>query len=255
LKLITWNVNGLRACLEKGLGEYVLSSDADIIALQETKINKPTPIADYKAVGYRADWNCAERNGYSGTACLFKKNPIMIEHKIGVDELDTEGRVITLNYPDFYFVNVYVPNSQGELERWYYRLDWDTAFREYLTDLQNDKPVIVCGDFNVARDYIDVYPENLRNEKNPHGFLSDERDGFNALLDIGFVDVFRELNPTQEGAYSWWSNRGNKRRENRGWRIDYFLVTGNLLPRVKSYEIRTDIFGSDHAPIEMVIDI
>jgi exodeoxyribonuclease-3 len=255
LKFITWNVNGLRACLEKGLDEYVLLSDADIIALQETKINKPTAIGDYEAFGYRADWNCAARNGYSGTACLFKEKPFSINHSLGVKELDTEGRLIVLSYPDFYFVNVYVPNSQGELERWYYRLEWDAAFREFLDELQNHKPVIICGDFNVARDYIDVYPENLRNEKNPHGFLSDERDGFNALLDIGFVDVFRELNPTQERAYTWWSNRGNKRKENRGWRIDYFLISKKLLPLVKSCVIRTDIFGSDHAPIEMVIDI
>lgn len=254
MKFITWNVNGLRGCLEKGLEEYVLLSDSDIIALQETKVNEETPIGDYKAFDYIMDWNCAERNGYSGTACLFKKNPISIEHSIGVDELDTEGRIITLNYTDFYFVNVYVPNSQGELERWYYRLEWDSAFTEYIESLQNRKPVIIGGDFNVARDFIDIYPES-RKDKNPHGFLSEERDGLNALLDLGLVDVFRELNPTNERAYTWWSNRGNKRSENRGWRLDYFLVSESLMPKVKSCIIRSDVFGSDHAPIEMVVNI
>jgi exodeoxyribonuclease-3 len=160
-----------------------------------------------------------------------------------------------LEYPAFYFINVYVPNSQGGLDRWYYRLDWDTSFLKYLDNLQKRKSVIVGGDFNVARDYIDVYPENLRNNKNPNGFLSEERDGFNALLEIGFVDVFRELNPTKERAYSWWSNRLKKRLENRGWRLDYYLISENLMAKVKSCEIHSDILGSDHAPIELVISL
>jgi exodeoxyribonuclease-3 len=254
LKFITWNVNGLRANLEKGLDEYALLSEADIIAFQETKISQPTAIGDYEAFDYHADWNCAVRKGYSGTACLFKEKPILIEHGMGISELDNEGRLITLSYPDFYFVNVYVPTTTGGLDRWYYRLDWDSAFAEYIENLNNRKPVILCGDFNVARNYIDIYPENVLNEKNSHGFTTEERGGFEALIETGLVDVFRELHPKQEGSYTWWSNRGGKRSENRGWRIDYFLVSDVLMPRVKSCIIRSDIFGSDHAPLELVLE-
>jgi exodeoxyribonuclease-3 len=200
-------------------------------------------------------WNGGRRSGYSGTACLYKDPPLEIIHGIGIDRLDGEGRLITLEYPSFYFVNAYVPNSQGGLERWYYRLDWDDAFAEYLGNLQEIKPIVVCGDFNVARDYIDVYPENLRNEENPAGFISEERDGFSGLLDLGLVDVYRELYPDRDRAYTWWSSRLNKRSENRGWRLDYFLVSESLFPYVQSCEIRTDVFGSDHAPVEMTIDI
>jgi len=223
MKFITWNINGLRANLKKGLDEYVLLSDADIIAFQETKVNKPTAVGDYEAFDYLANWNFAERVGYSGTVCLFRNEPILTTYGLGNKKLDTEGRLITLSYPDFYFVNVYVPNSQGERERWYYRLDWDYVFAEYLADLQIRKPVIVGGDFNVARDYIDIYPENTRNEKNPHGFTSEERGGFTALLNTGLVDVFRKLHPTQEGAYTWWVQRNEGRANNRGRRLDYFL--------------------------------
>jgi exodeoxyribonuclease-3 len=237
--------------MDKGFAAYFACTDADYIALQETKVN--APLTALNRPGYYCEWNCGERLGYSGTVSIYKNKPLAITHSIGDARLDKEGRLITLEYTDFYFVNVYVPNSQGELERWYYRLDWDSAFLVYLENLQNRKPVIVGGDFNVARDYIDIYPENLRNNKNPHGFLSEEWDGLNAILDIGFVDVFRELNPTLEGAYTWWSNRLNKRKENRGWRIDYFLISENLFPKIKSCEIRTDIYGSDHAPIELVI--
>jgi len=255
LKLTTWNVNGFRACLEKSLEEYVLFADADIIALQETKVNEPIPIDDLLSLGYRADWNFANRVGYSGTLCLFKEEALSVSHNLGVKELDGEGRLITLEYPSFFFTNVYVPNSQGGRERWYYRLDWDAAFLKYAERLAERKNLIICGDFNVARDYIDVYPENLRNEENPHVFLSEERDGLNALLDIGLADVFRELHPEKERSYSWWSQRGNKRSENRGWRLDYFLVSENLMPKIKSCEIRADVFGSDHAPVELVIDL
>jgi exodeoxyribonuclease-3 len=255
LKFITWNINGLRANLKKGLDEYALLSDADIIAFQETKVNQPTAIGDYEAFGYQAVFNCAERNGYSGTVCLFRHEPILITHGLGNKKLDTEGRLITLSYPDFYFVNVYVPNSQGERERWYYRLDWDSAFAEYLADLQIRKPVIVGGDFNVARDYIDIYPENSRNEKEPLGFTSEERGGFENLLSIGLVDIFRELHPTQAGAYTWWIQKNDGRANNRGRRLDYFLVSKSMLPKVKSCVIRSDIFGSDHCPVEMVVDI
>ena len=252
LKFITWNVNGLRACLQKGLLDYLSVSSADIIALQEIKVNIPTP--DLKLFGYAVDWNFAERTGYSGTLCMFRKKPLSIKHGLNDESLDNEGRLITLEYPDFYFVNVYVPNSQGSLDRWYFRLDWDVAFSEYLCELQVKKPVIVCGDFNVARDYIDVYPENLLNVPNPHGFMSEERDGFKALLDAGFIDAFRELFPTRE-IYTWWSSRLHKRRENRGWRLDYFLVSRKVFGRVRKCEIRGDVFGSDHAPVELVIYI
>jgi exodeoxyribonuclease-3 len=250
---VTWNVNGLRACAKKGLVEYLADIEADIIAIQETKVN--LPIDNLELPGYGADWCFAERIGYSGTLCFFKDKPLSITHGLGEPKLDTEGRLITLEYPSFYFINSYVPNSQGGLDRWYYRLEWDVSFAGYLEKLQGSKPVIVCGDFNVARDYIDIYPENLRNEENPHGFMTEERDGFNAILDVGCVDVFRELYPDRAGAYSWWSNRLNKRLENRGWRIDYFLVTEQLLPFVHDCKIRADILGSDHAPLEMIIDL
>jgi exodeoxyribonuclease-3 len=250
MKFITWNTNGLRAALEKGAREYVANSGADIVAIQETKLNAA---ADIGLSGYFADWNHAERQGYSGTLCLFKKKPLAVTHGIGDGGFEAEGRVIALDYPEFYFVNVYVPNSQAELDRWYYRLDFDEAFREYVCRLAERKPVIIGGDFNVAREYRDVYPENLRNDSRQFGFLSEERDAFETLLDAGFADVFRELNPAAERAYTWWSNRLNKRKENKGWRIDYFLVSDELLPKVQSCVIRSDIFGSDHAPLEMEI--
>jgi exodeoxyribonuclease-3 len=254
MKFITWNINGLRAFLKKGLNEYALLSDADVLGFQETKTNEPTAIGNHEERGYHAHWNFAERSGYSGTVCLSRQEPILIERGFGNKKLDTEGRLITLSFPKFYYVNVYVPNSQGELDRWYYRLDWDTAFAEYLENLQNRKPLIVGGDFNVARDYIDIYPENSRNEKEPLGFTSEERGGFEKLLDSGLVDVFRELNPTQAGAYSWWTPKA-ERSANRGRRLDYFLVSERLLPQVKSCVIRSDVFGSDHAPLELEVDI
>lgn len=253
MKIITWNVNGLRACMGKGLFDYLRNADANIVALQETKTNEPLP--EFTLPGYSGEWNSGERLGYSGTVCLFKDEPKAISHGFGNERLDKEGRLITLEYPAFFFVNTYVPNSQGGLDRWYYRLEWDDAMLDYLDSLQERKPVIVGGDFNVARDYIDVYPENLRNEKNPPGFIQEERDGFNALLDIGLTDIYRELHPARERAYSWWSSRMNKRSENRGWRIDYFLMSESLLPKVKSCEIRSDIHGSDHAPIELLIEL
>jgi exodeoxyribonuclease-3 len=253
MKIVTWNVNGVRACMGHGLLDYLTAVNADIVALQETKTNEP--LSELTLPGYATAWNAGERLGYSGTACLFKQKPLSVRNGADDDRLDKEGRLITLEYPAFYFVNTYVPNTQGSLERWYYRLDWDAAFLDYLYSLQVEKPIIVAGDFNVARDYIDIFPENLRNIKDPSGFRSEERDGFNSLLDIGLIDVFRELHPGVERAYSWWSNRLNKRSENRGWRIDYFLVSKSLLKKVKSCEIRADISGSDHAPVEMVVKL
>ena len=253
LKCVTWNVNGLRACMKKGFTQYIRSSGADIVALQEIKVNEP--LEKIEALDYTAAWNFAERTGYSGTLCLFKNEPLSIVHGFGADNPDSEGRVITLEYPSFYFVNVYVPNSQSDLSRLYFRLEWDKKFLSYLSALQENKPVIVGGDFNVARDYIDIFPENLRNIKNPPGFLSSERDNFNALLDSELIDAFRELNPSLKGAYTWWSNRRNKRKENRGWRIDYYLLSERLFHKVESCRIRPDVYGSDHAPLELLADL
>ena len=196
MKLITWNVNGLRACLNKSFTDYIFKSGADIIAVQETKLNEK--LAEVSSLGYFTAWNFAKRLGYSGTLCLFKDEPLSIIYGFGSEEAETEGRLITLEYTSFYFVNVYVPNSQEGRERWYFRLEWDKKLLKYLTDLQSVKPVIIIGDFNVAHKYIDIYPENLRNEENPYGFLSEERDNFDAILNEGFVDVFRELYPTAQ---------------------------------------------------------
>jgi len=250
MKMVSWNVNGLRSCLDKGLLNYLRGASPDIIAIQETKVN--ARLSDVELPGYTAEWAFAERPGYSGTLCLFRRKPLSIAHGLGNTELDQEGRLIRLEYKDFYFVCVYVPNSQGGLTRWCYRLDWDTAFRDYIESLQTSKPVIVAGDFNVAHNFIDIYPENLRNVEKPYGFLTEERDGFNTLLEIGLVDIFRELHP-DAGAYSWWSNRFKKRELDQGWRIDYFLASANQLSKVSSCAIRSDVLGSDHAPVELVI--
>ena len=259
MKIVTWNVNGLRACMGKGLPEYFNSANADIIAIQETKVNQPIPEA--VPPGYDAVWYCGERLGYSGVACLFKTKPETVMNGLGdllPDEYEDEGRVITLKYSTFYFINVYVPSSKSgteRLDRYYYRLDWDAALAEWVENLQktDGRPIIIAGDFNVAREYIDVFPENLRNIENPAGFTAEERDGLNALLNAGFLDVYRELHPAQEGAYTWWSQRLHKRNENRGWRIDYILVSNKLRRKVKTCEIRADVGGSDHAPVEMGI--
>jgi exodeoxyribonuclease-3 len=253
MKIASWNVNGLRACWDKGLRDYILDSGADIIGLQETKTSEPLP--ELETLGFGVDWNSGERPGYSGTVCLFRKKPIAVTHGLDVPKLDTEGRLITLEYPRFFFVNAYVPNSQGGLERWYYRLEWDEAFYVFLERLLQSKPVIVCGDFNVASEYIDIYPENTRNVEKQPGFITEERDAFHALLDSGFADSFRLLHPEETGAYSWWSNRLKKRNENRGWRIDYALVSEELTPLIIDASIRADIMGSDHAPIEVVIGL
>ena len=252
MKIITWNVNGLRACLKKGFLNYVSGSAPDIIAVQETKLNNPLKLELH---GYTAAWNFAERSGYSGTLCLFKHTPLSITYGFNSENSDNEGRVITLEYAEFYFVNAYVPNSQGDLSRLHFRIDWDEKFLNYITGLQEHKPVIIGGDLNVARDYIDIYPENLRNDENAPGFLSEERTGFNSLLDTGFKDIFRELYPSQVRSYTWWSNRLNKRKENRGWRIDYFLATDSLFPKIQDCKIRSDVYGSDHAPLELLIDL
>lgn len=246
MKLVSWNVNGLAACKRKGFLKFISRLKADIVCCQEVRTDCPlhTP-------GYFQYWNLAERSGYSGTLILTKKEPSSVRYGLGIDRLDREGRLIALEYPSFYVVNVYVPNSQGSDERLDYRVEWDQALLDFLNGL--DKPAIICGDFNVAREYLDVYPENLRNEENPPGFLSDEREGLERLLACGYVDVFRALNPEKAGAYTWWSNRLNKRLENRGWRLDYFLVSDCLFPSVQRMEHHTDILGSDHCPISMTL--
>ncbi|GBU22193.1 exodeoxyribonuclease III [Fibrobacteres bacterium R8-0-B4] len=251
MKIVTWNVNGLRACIDKGLLSFLSATNADIVGLQEIKTGEPVP--ELVLPGYAAAWNCSARPGYSGTVCLFKAAPESVQYGFGEDRFDAENRLITLEYRSYYFVNVYVPTSQGGLDRWYYRLDWDTAFLNYLKTLQQYKSVIIAGDFNVAHNGIDIYPENQRNVENPAGFTPEERDGFNAILASGFVDVYRELHPAQEGAYTWWSAHLRDRDENKGRRIDYILVSGKLRRKIKSCEIRADINGSDHAPVEAAV--
>ena len=246
MKLVSWNVNGLAACKRKGFLKSIARLRADIVCCQEVRTNCPLNTPEYLQY-----WNLAEQSGYSGTLILAKKEPRSVQYGFGIDQLDCEGRLIALEYDSFCIVNVYVPNSQSSDERLDYRIAWDQALLDFLDRL--NKPAILCGDFNVARSYLDVYPENLRNEENPPGFLSDEREGMERLLTRGYVDVFRALHPEKTGAYTWWSNRLNKRLENRGWRLDYFLVSDALLPSVRSMEHHTDILGSDHCPISLTL--
>lgn len=246
MKIVSWNVNGLAACKRKGFLRVLARSCADIFCCQEIKTQCPlsTP-------GYLQFWNPASRPGYSGTLTLARKAPISVRYGMGVGRFDEEGRLILLEYEEFYVTNVYVPNSQSGLARLEYRTAWDAALREFLRSL--DKPVILCGDFNVARGYIDIYPENLRNEVELPGFQSQEREGMDQLLDLGLIDVFRTWYPQVEGAYTWWSMRLKKRLENRGWRLDYFLISETLMPMVQNITHHTDILGSDHCPISLVL--
>lgn len=252
MKVVSWNVNGMRACWDKGLKAFAESCDADIICLQETKLQ--TEFAEMKEKGYHNYYAFSKRKGYSGTACFCKDEPISVTEGIGDERFDSEGRVITLEYEDFMLVNCYVPNSKGSLERFYFRMDWDTSFNEYLARLQRIKPVIVCGDFNVAYEYIDIYPENLTNEENPAGFLDEEREGLEQLFELGYIDAFRYLYPDKEGAYSWWSNRLHKRDENKGWRLDYFLISDVFLDKLSDCGLYAEVFGSDHCPIFLEVD-
>ncbi len=252
MKLVSWNVNGMRACWEKGLKDFLQSTDAEIVCLQETKLQ--TPFDSIDDTGFYSYWSFADKKGYSGTVCLCREKPLSVSYGINNPKFDNEGRVITLSYPDFYLINCYVPNSKGSLERYYYRMDWDMAFRDYLYECRREKPTIVCGDFNVAYSYIDIYPENLLNDENPAGFLDEERDGLQQLYDIGFMDTYRFLYPDTERAYSWWSNRLCKRSENKGWRIDYFLVSNTLLHQVKDAGMFSEIYGSDHCPIYLEVE-
>ncbi len=249
MKLISWNVNGLRACMGKGFLDFLKASDADIVCLQETKMQREQ--ADFIIGGYEEYWNSAEKKGYSGTAVFTKKPPLSVSYGIGIPEHDTEGRVITAEFPDFFLVNVYTPNSQQELARLPYRMQWEDAFRDYLKTLDQKKPLIVCGDMNVAHEEIDL--KNPKTNRKNAGFTDEERQKMTELLSSGFIDTFRLLYPDTEGVYSWWSYRIHAREKNAGWRIDYFLVSDRLKDRVSDSRIDTDVFGSDHCPIELIL--
>ena len=250
MKMISWNVNGLRACVTKGFLDVFQSLDADIFALQETKL-QPHQI-DLELPGYQQFFNSAEKKGYSGTAIFTRREPLDVRYGIGIPEMDTEGRVITLDMGDYYFVTTYTPNSQSELARLDYRMKWDDAWRDLLCRLKAEKPVIACGDLNVAHTEIDL--KNPKTNRRNAGFTYEEREKFSALLDAGFIDTWRYQHPGVEQVYSWWSYRFKAREKNAGWRIDYFVVSEDLAPRIVSTDIHTDIFGSDHCPVELVID-
>lgn len=251
MKLISWNVNGLRACMKKGFEDFFKESDADIFCVQETKLQEGQ--IDFCPEGYECYWDYAEKKGYSGTAVFTKKKPLEVVYGIGIDEHDHEGRVITLEYEDFYFVTVYTPNSQSELARLDYRMRWEDAFRDYLKELDAHKPVIVTGDMNVAHEEIDL--KNPKTNKKNAGFTQEERDKFTELLDAGFVDSFRYFYPDKTGAYSWWSYRFKAREKDAGWRIDYFVVSERIKEQMKDALIYKEVMGSDHCPVGLEIDI
>jgi len=249
MKLISWNVNGFRSCLGKGFAEFFERENADFFCIQETKMQPDQ--ADFAPEGYFRYFNSAEKKGYSGTAVFTKHEPISVRYGIGVPEHDTEGRAITLEYPDFYLLCVYTPNAQRELARLDYRMEWEDALREYIVSLDKDKPVVYCGDLNVAHEEID-----LKNPKTNHfsaGFSDEERAKFTELLASGFKDTFRTLYP-ERVLYSWWSYMYHAREKNVGWRIDYFVVSDRLMPRVRDSLIMTEIVGSDHCPVALIIE-
>ncbi len=245
MKIISWNVNGLRASLGKGFEESFRALDADIFCLQETKMEKGQ--AQIDLTGYHEYWNSAVKKGYSGTAVFSKAEPLEASCGIGIEKHDQEGRVITLTFPDFYLVNVYVPNAQRELARLPYRMEWEDDFRQYLLGLDAQRPVIVCGDLNVAHQEIDI--KNAKSNRNNAGFTDQEREKMTCLLGSGFADTFRSLHPDTRDAYTWWSYMAGARERNIGWRIDYFLTSSRLLPRVQEAFICPDVYGSDHCPV------
>ena len=250
MKLITWNVNGLRACLTKGFAESFAALDADIFSIQETKMQPGQ--ADFAPEGSCEYLNSAEKKGYSGTACWAKQPPLSVRYGIDKEEHSHEGRAITLEYPEFYLVNLYVPNAQDELARIDYRMQWEDDLRAYLLALDAQKPVIVCGDLNVAHQEIDL--KNPKTNRGHAGFSDQERGKLDELLAAGFTDSFRRLHPDATGMYSWWSMRFRARERNAGWRIDYFLVSSRFVDRVKSASILSDVFGSDHCPVMIEIE-
>ena len=251
MKFISWNVNGLRACATKGFADTFRELDADYFCLQETKVQAGQINMEFD--GYQSFWNYAERKGYSGTAVYTRRQPLSVSYGLGIEEHDHEGRVITVEEKDFYLVTCYVPNSQDALRRLDYRMTWDDALRSYLGKLREKKGVIVCGDMNVAHEEIDI--KNPSSNHRSAGFTDEERGKFTTLLESGFTDTFRHLNPDLAGVYSWWSYRFRARERNAGWRIDYFLISNDLLPRLKGASIHTEIYGSDHCPVELDLDV
>lgn len=251
MKFISWNVNGLRACMQKGFADFFQSADADIFCVQETKLQEGQ--IDFAPDGYFCYWNYAEKKGYSGTAIFTKKEPISVTYGMGIEEHDKEGRLITLEFDDFYFITVYVPNSKRELLRLDYRMEWEDAFRDYINRLNEKKPVVFCGDLNVAHCEIDL--KNPKTNHNSAGFTDQERNKFTQLLDSGYTDTFRYFYPDATGIYSWWSYMFRAREKNAGWRIDYFVTSKSLDKKLIDAKIHTDIFGSDHCPVELEIDL
>lgn len=251
MKLVSWNVNGLRACIQKGWRDFFDAADADIFAIQETKL-QPDQIA-LELPGYTCYWNSAQRKGYSGTAVFTKHAPIAVRCGINLPQHDTEGRVLTLEYPTFFFVNCYTPNSQRELTRLGYRMQWEDDFRAYLQALSAEKPVILCGDLNVAHQAIDL--KNPSSNRRNAGFTDEERAKMDALLDAGFVDTFRMLYPEKTDAYTWWSYMFKARERNAGWRIDYFIVSASIADQVRDSLIYADVMGSDHCPIALEVSL
>lgn len=249
MKFISWNVNGIRACCDKGFRDAFKSLDADFFCLQETKMQEGQ--LDLSFDGYQSFWNYAQKKGYSGTAIFTRHQPLQVTYGLGLEEHDQEGRVITLEMENFYLITVYTPNSQDGLKRLDYRMTWEDEFRAYLRRLDAHKPVIVCGDLNVAHREIDL--KNPKTNRMNAGFTDQEREKFQTLLDAGFVDTFRHFYPDREGIYSWWSYRFKAREKNAGWRIDYFLVSERLQPQLTGAEIHTEIFGSDHCPVEVTL--
>ena len=251
MKFISWNVNGLRACLGKGWQEFFDACDADFFCLQETKLQAGQVTLDLP--GYTQFWNSAEKKGYSGTAIFAKNAPLSVTYGVGVPELDTEGRLITLEYENFYLITCYTPNAQRELARIDHRMTWDDAFRAHLKKLDESKPVIVCGDLNVAHQEIDL--KNPKTNRNNAGFSDQERTSFTETLALGFTDTFRHLNPDATGVYTWWSYMFKAREKNSGWRIDYFLVSDRIADKIEAAPIYNEVLGSDHCPVGLELDI
>ena len=249
MKCISWNVNGIRACITKGFEDRFRELDADIFCLQETKCQQGQ--VELELPGYHQYWNYANRRGYSGTAVFTKKEPISVKNGIGIEEHDKEGRVITLEFKEFYFVTVYTPNSQSELRRLEYRMEWERDFLAYLLKLQESKPVICCGDLNVAHEEMDL--KNPKTNRKNAGFTDEERACFTKVLESGFIDTFRYFYPDKEGIYSWWSYRFKAREKNAGWRIDYFITSKDIEKNIKDAVIYTEVFGSDHCPVGLEI--
>ena len=251
MKFVSWNVNGLRACIGKGFQDFFDAEQADFFCLQETKLQAEQ--IQMELPGYEQFWNYAQKKGYSGTAIFAKQSPLSVSYGVGIDELDTEGRMITLEYPDYYLVTCYTPNAQRGLARIQHRLEWDKAFRDYLCRIDQKKPVIVCGDLNVAFSEIDL--KNPSSNRGNAGFSDEERESFGRLLEAGFTDSFRHLFPDVTGAYTWWSYMYNARKNNAGWRIDYFLVSDRIADKISAAPIYSDVMGSDHCPVGLELDI